>query len=127
MEAPQSDTQNDIHVPTEAEKDQHHSLPDLRGPLDTPVLYLPPLLSRLPSQDVLPLPSSSVVDSAFRFDKPGISYTKSFLPSIDQASLDLHRALHHFRPTSAGYASRPYAQAFNWDELELPEETEREW
>jgi hypothetical protein len=79
----------------------------------------------LPSQDTAqPQP---LMAQLFRFDTPSIGYTTSFLPSIDQASLDLHRAMHHFRPVSRYYASEPYIHAFNWDEIVLSEETEREW
>jgi hypothetical protein len=49
--------------------------------------------------------------------------TKTRLPGIYLVSLSLHRALHHFRPLSDGYADMPYAEGF---ELELPV-NEREW
>ena len=39
----------------------------------------------------------------------------------------LHHALHAFRPASGEYSKLPYPEAFNWDELELPEDEEREW
>jgi len=38
----------------------------------------------------------------------------------------LHKALHYFKPFP-NYGSVPYAEAFNWDDLELPEDEEREW
>jgi hypothetical protein len=53
--------------------------------------------------------------------------TETRLPDIDPVSLSLHKALHHFRPLSSDYASTPYADAFNWHELELPIDEEREW
>ncbi|KAL6310452.1 hypothetical protein BKA93DRAFT_17205 [Sparassis latifolia] len=85
----------------------------------SPILYLPPLLSSLPRgypQPSLPsAPRVTPLSSAAR------------LPSIDSASLALHRALHHFRAVTPEYSSIPYAEAFNWGELELPEEEEREW
>ncbi|KDQ57612.1 hypothetical protein JAAARDRAFT_58200 [Jaapia argillacea MUCL 33604] len=86
----------------------------LTEPRDT-VLYLPPLISSLPI--ALQPPSS----------KPSPLTTATRLPDIDPASLSLHRALHHFRPVTEEYASTPYAEAFNWDELRLPENDEREW
>lgn len=49
------------------------------------------------------------------------------LPAIDSVSLSLHIALHNFHPITPDYAEAPYAEAFNWDELTLPEEEEREW
>lgn len=82
------------------------------------VLYLPPLLSSLP-QDLSIAPVSSL-------DRPPL-VTETRLPDIDPVSLSLHKALHHFRPLSDEYADLPYALAFNWSELELPEDEEREW
>ena len=32
-----------------------------------------------------------------------------------------------FQPATDEYATMPYAEAFNWDEMLLPEEDEREW
>lgn len=81
-----------------------------------PVLYLPPLLSSLPPQYPHIEPPA---------DLPPL-HTETRLPNIDPASLSLHRSLHHFKPRPK-YAALSYAQAFNWDELELPEEEEREW
>lgn len=81
-----------------------------------PVLYLPPLLSSLPPQyPHIELPK----------DWPPLK-TETRLPKIDPASLSLHRALHHFKPRPQ-YAALPYAKAFNWEDLKLPEEEEREW
>ncbi|KAI0332349.1 hypothetical protein GY45DRAFT_497550 [Cubamyces sp. BRFM 1775] len=92
----------------------------------SPILYLPPLLSSLPA-DVAPLqyPVSSPAFSSPSVPRP--LSTESRLPSIDKASLALHRALHHFRPVTEDYSETPYAEAFNWDELELPADEEREW
>lgn len=81
------------------------------------MLYLPPLLSSLPDQ-LAPIP----IDSA----KPPL-VTETRLPDIDPASLSLHKALHHFTPLDTNYAATPYADAFNWSELVLPENEEREW
>lgn len=53
--------------------------------------------------------------------------TETHLPDIDPASLYLHKALHYFRPVTTEYAETPYEAAFNWDELRLPDEAEREW
>lgn len=81
------------------------------------ILYLPPLLSSLP-QDISVSPISVV--------RPPL-VTETRLPNIDPASLSLHKALHHFGPLSEDYASLPYTEAFNWSDLELPEDEEREW
>lgn len=81
-----------------------------------PVLYLPPLLSSLP-------PSYPHIEPPV--DLPPL-HTETRLPNIDPASLSLHKALHHFKPRP-GYADLPYADAFNWNELSLPEDDEREW
>ncbi|OSX66385.1 hypothetical protein POSPLADRAFT_1038600 [Postia placenta MAD-698-R-SB12] len=90
------------------------------APPSSPILYLPPILSLLPPEYVQPLsPSPS--------DGLAPLSTDSHLPSIDEASLALHRALHHFRPVTSEYAYVPYASAFNWHELELPESIEFEW
>jgi hypothetical protein len=53
--------------------------------------------------------------------------TTTHLPSIDPVSLSLHRALHKFKPHDTKYASTPYGEAFNWAQLRLPLEEEREW
>jgi hypothetical protein len=82
-----------------------------------PVLYLPPLLSALPEG----LASHLVLSG-----KPPV-VTETRLPDIDPASLSLHKALHHFTPVNSDYANTPYPEAFNWKELVLPEEDEREW
>ncbi|KIJ67720.1 hypothetical protein HYDPIDRAFT_83984 [Hydnomerulius pinastri MD-312] len=81
------------------------------------VLYLPPLLSSLPrGLRAPPIPS----------ERPPL-ITETRLPNIDPVSLSLHKALHHFHPLGDDYAGLSYPQAFNWSELELPEEEEREW
>lgn len=81
------------------------------------VLYLPPLLSSLPHD--LPIHPISL-------DRPPL-VTETRLPDIDPVSLSLHKALHYFRPLSEDYAALPYALAFNWSELQLAEDEEREW
>lgn len=53
--------------------------------------------------------------------------TEARLPDIDAASLSLHKALHNFCPLTENYAATSYAEAFNWDELDLPEEDEHDW
>ncbi|KAG5342969.1 hypothetical protein C0989_005918 [Termitomyces sp. Mn162] len=82
-----------------------------------PVLYLPPLLSSLPEQH-----SSEHIPT----DHPPV-VTATRLPDIDPASLSLHKALHHFKPVDADYAGKHYTEAFNWRQLVLPEDEEREW
>lgn len=96
-----------------------------------PILYLPPLISSLPKQ-VSSTPSDASVntntnEASVASEQPLVLTTETRLPDIDPVSLSLHRALHHFRPLNAEYAATPYADAFNWDELRLPEEEEREW
>ncbi|EGO00267.1 hypothetical protein SERLA73DRAFT_53138 [Serpula lacrymans var. lacrymans S7.3] len=99
-----------------------HVLPDFDSKSLTkstsPVLYLPPLLSSLPHT----LPPAIIVQS----DYPPL-VTETRLPDIDPASLSLHKALHHFHPVTSLYAETDYADAFNWSELELPENEERDW
>jgi hypothetical protein len=85
-----------------------------------PILYLPPFLSTLPDELAY---ASLEKSSAGRVTKP----TEAHLPDIDTASLSLHKALHNFGPLTEDYAIVPYAEAFNWDELDLPEEDEHEW
>jgi hypothetical protein len=107
-----------------------HVLPNftLNALLDppSPLLYLPPLLSSLPekyARDFSPASPHNRNDA--------LSYaplnTATRLPDIDPASFSLHKALHRFRPITPDYADVPYSQAFNWDELILPIEEEREW
>lgn len=87
----------------------------------SPVLYLPPLLSSLPEK-VNVGPEEAHTNPRF---PPLVTETR--LPDIDPASLSLHKALHKFRPLTPDYATTPYAEAFNWEELQLPEEEERDW
>ena len=97
-----------------------HELPDFSdsNPQTSPVLFLPPLLSSLPhGLTHAPAPSP---------DQPPLT-TKTHLPNIDPASLSLHKALHYFSPVNPHYATQPYAESFNWDSLQLPEDDEREW
>jgi hypothetical protein len=96
-----------------------HELPEFSPlkPLTSPILYLPPLLSSLPDGMDVPRPS---------VENPPMT-TDTRLPDIDPVSLSLHKALHHFRPLSSAYATTPYAEAFNWANLQLPEDEEREW
>lgn len=92
----------------------HHQPPPAAAvpePHADPILYLPPLLSRLPHE--------AVPDPSDEFE--------TRLPDIDPASLALHQALHYLRPLGAGYARRAYPLAFNWHELALPAAAEREW
>ena len=82
------------------------------------VLNLPPVLSLLPEKILpisLPQPAHPPLTTAAR------------LPEIDSVSLSFYKALHYFRPITKNYASVPYMEAFNWDELQLPEDDEREW
>jgi len=99
-----------------------HELPtfnskSLTNPPST-VLYLPPLLSSLPHELGVLLHTSLE-------QQPMLSETR--LPDIDPASLSLHKALYHFHPATPHYAEVPYDEAFNWKELDLPEDEEREW
>lgn len=82
-----------------------------------PALYLPPLLSSLPEN----------VDFQLEELKFPPLATATRLPSIDPASLSLHKALHRFRPITPNYSDTPYSEAFNWEELLLPEAEVREW
>ncbi len=86
--------------------------------LTQPILYLPPLLSSLPER----FPPAPAPNAEY---PPLVTETR--LPDIDPASLSLHKALHHFKPLNGEYAALPYEEAFNWAELELPEDDEREW
>lgn len=80
-----------------------------------PTFYLPPLLT-LPLEALcLPEPTSSY--------QP---YT-TYLPDLSAVTLALHKALHQFRPLTENYAETPFDEAFNWEELYLPEDAEREW
>ncbi|KAJ7188275.1 hypothetical protein C8R46DRAFT_1171429 [Mycena filopes] len=101
---------------SEPERDPHN-VPIFDAKKSAPVLYLPPLLSSLPA---------SFASSPIPPKNPPL-VTQTRLPDIDPASLSLHKALHHFKPYSADYANTPYDEAFNWDQLRLPENEEREW
>lgn len=106
-------------APTPAHDDPHH-LPEfsnLSAP-PKPILYLPPLLSTLPPGYAHPPEPAGTFRPLT---------TETHLPDIDPASLLLHKALHHFRPVTDEYAETPYEHAFNWGELVLPEDAEREW
>ncbi|KAH9083427.1 hypothetical protein EDB83DRAFT_2502485 [Lactarius deliciosus] len=108
---PKEDPHHDPHDPPILGKQAHiHS--------DQPILYLPPLLSSLPCS----FPSHTHA-STDRVPKT----TEARLPDINPASLSLHRALHNFYPLTDDYAATTYAEAFNWGELELPEEDEHDW
>lgn len=89
-----------------------------------PVLYLPPILSLLPVE--YRQLTTSLVDNQTAGQPTPLS-TESHLPSIDKASLSLHLALHRFRAVTREYATVAYAEAFNWDEIELPEDDEHDW
>ena len=100
-----------------------HELPDFEAADPTrPILYLPPLLSKLPQMydkddhKLHPHPT-----------EPGPLHTETHLPSIDPVSLSLHRALHKFKPLDDKYSSTTYGVSFNWAQLELPEDEERDW
>ncbi|KAI0032250.1 hypothetical protein K488DRAFT_13806, partial [Vararia minispora EC-137] len=101
-----------------------HQLPvfSRTSPPRRPILYLPPLLSSLPHT------YDYEHDHGHDHSKNvPVVHTATRLPDIDPTSLSLHKALHSFSPATEHYASAPYAEAFNWDELELPEDEEREW
>ena len=88
---------------------------------------LPPLLSRLPTA-LLASPSSPPTPVSASTAALPVGYTQSHLPSIDPSSLALHYALYKFQVTNLEkYARLPYEEAFNWKDLLLPEELEREW
>jgi hypothetical protein len=96
-----------------------HVAPCITALETQPILYLPPLLSSLPpSHSHNPTPEDL-----------GTPYTETHLPDIDPVSLSLHKALHKFRPVDDKYASHPYPEAFNWEEVAqgMPEDEEREW
>lgn len=83
---------------------------------ETPILYLPPLLSPLPP--------------GYRNGEPEqTSYIQTHLPDIDPVSLSLHKALHSFKPVDDAYAAKSYVDAFNWEEIgsRMDQQEEREW
>ena len=88
---------------------------------------LPPLLSRLPTA-LLAGPSIPPTPVSASSSHLPVGYTASRLPSIDSTSLALHYALHNLRVKDLEhYAKLSYDSAFNWEELLLPVELEREW
>lgn len=115
-----------IELPKDSEEVRRdpHNLPifdkDTLTKPSEPILYLPPFLSSLPPTHVNSILSPS---STGRVPKA----TDSRLPDIDGPSLALHKALHNFTHITEKYASTSYAEAFNWAELDLPEEDEHEW
>ncbi|CAD6568522.1 MAG: hypothetical protein CYPHOPRED_002686 [Cyphobasidiales sp. Tagirdzhanova-0007] len=88
-----------------------------------PSYTAPPLLSRLP----LNLLASSTSSRPTNTRKCIVGYTDNHLPAIDETSLALHFALSSFHAVNDQYATLPYTEAFNWDEIQLPLESEREW
>lgn len=111
-----------LDLPKEVQRNPHE-LPDfdeesLTNP-SKPILYLPPFLSSLP-------PSYAKIVSPTSTGRAPKG-TESHLPDIDGPSLSLHKALHDFTPITDKYASVSYADAFNWDQFDLPEEDEHEW
>lgn len=113
------------HAPATSGERNPHNLPTFDSESlikpTAPVLYLPPLLSSLP--DKVNIPAEDIpVNPKF----PPL-VTKTRLPDIDPASLSLHKALHQFKPLTPDYAVTSYTDAFNWEELLLPEAEEREW
>ncbi len=124
LSSPASSTSELVLNENEVPHDPHdpHDPPYLgkQAPVhsDQPILYLPPLLSSLPCS--FPTHTHASTD---RVPKT----TEARLPDIDPASLSLHRALHDFCPLTENYAATSYAEAFNWGELELPEEDEHDW
>jgi hypothetical protein len=109
-----------FELPKEVRRDPH-DLPVFGKDTPTdPILYLPPFLSSLPPAHV---DSTSSPTSTGRVPK----VTDSRLPDINGPSLALHKALHGFTAVTEKYASTPYPEAFNWGDLDLPEEDEHEW
>lgn len=112
-------------VVTSSKKCSPHDVPifDSKSLIEptSPVLYLPPLLSSLPEKMDFQF-EESLADP----ELPPLA-TTTRLPSIDPASLSLHKALHRFRPLTTDYASIPYPEAFNWEELLLPKMDDRDW
>jgi hypothetical protein len=105
-------------LPREIKRDPHNPPVFDKQPTE-PIFYLPPLLSSLPHT------YSPQTPTVTKGRVPRASINR--LPDIDPPSLSLHKALHNFTPVTEDYAITPYVDAFNWDEIELPEEDEREW
>ena len=126
IDAPSEVPTSSPRVNLTSTNDPHH-LPVFDGTTLTapsaPILYLPPLLSSLPTKYESHFPLVPPANT----ERPPFKNTETRLPDIDPASLSLHKALHNFRPITTEYALTPYAEAFNWDELHLPEDSEREW
>lgn len=126
--------------------------PNIVSPSTSPQWQsLPPLLSRLPpallaSPSSIPTPiaplqsTSTTLIHTYQDNKSNesgqvaseedleVGYTLSHLPAIDEASLALHYALYKFRVLDLEhYATAPYERAFNWQDIHLPLELEREW
>lgn len=98
------------------------------------LIHLPPLLSLLPLKYAGRKEESSLsnlnkldIPTTFDFDRPTVGFTSSRLAQVDDASVALHDALYAFKPVTKDYALVPYESAFNWDELVLPLQVEREW
>lgn len=99
---PQRRSSREIH--------NHHHLPSPNSIIPSdPILYLPPLLS--------PLPTSIPHHKHHGPNEEILSNFETRLPDIDPASLELHQALHSFTPIDADYAAKHYDEAFNWDDL----------
>ncbi|EOQ99896.1 hypothetical protein J056_001438 [Wallemia ichthyophaga EXF-994] len=64
------------------------------------------------------------LETAIDFGVTAISQTTE---SIDEASKLLSRALASFKHVTDDYATLPYEVSFNWDEIELPEDLEKEY
>ena len=113
---------DDSSIKAAVEEHDPHHLPTFGSTTLTaptaPILYLPPLLSSLPPGYAQPPEHTSNY-------RPLTTDTR--LPDIDPVSLMLHKALHKFQPTTTEYSVIPYEEAFNWSELHLPEDSEREW
>jgi hypothetical protein len=112
-----------LELPKQVLRDPH-TIPDFDQETLThsgePILFLPPFLSSLPH-------AYSSHKSPPSNGRPVPQTTESVLPDIDSASLSLHQALHNFTPITEKYADVSYAEAFNWGELDLPEDDEHEW
>lgn len=69
--------------------------------------YIPPILSSLQEAP---------------HDAPGLRQA-----SLTPTTIALHSALTSFKPTSHSYATMPYEDAFNWNEINLPIEASGTW
>lgn len=77
-----------------------------------PILYLPPLLSRLPAWI-----EPHNIDNPKLAPPHELANFETRLPDIDPGSLALHQALHFFQPIDTDYAATRYDEAFNWSQL----------